>query len=262
MGQRITFTVESRESATAGEALAPGPSNGFAASVKYADWDGMICVALPRDFAFDLTEAALGGDGSEPPLRTGREFSESERRVARFLIEQLLACIVGVGKSLHMRDLRIDRFESRMEALGLPGADKMIVLDLAITLLGRRAVIKLLLPESARPQLQDAFGHHARSSSAPNDAAWAKQINSQIHLAEVGMRAVIRERMTLGEVSQFAPGQILKLSATPETPVLLEADGQGLYWCRLGQSAGRYTVRIDAAAGRSRRSPRMEARQP
>ena len=197
IGQRLSFTVESCAVETVGDALAPSPAAGVAATVKYADWEGAICVALPRDLIFDMTEAALGGDGGEPPLRAKRDFSETERRVARFLIEQLLACFAGAGKSMQPRDLRIERFEQRMEALGLPGADRAIVLNLVLAPLGRPGVVKLLLPEAARSKLPGAFGHRSRAHAAPNDAAWTKQVSAQVQLAEIGMRAVIRERMTL-----------------------------------------------------------------
>jgi flagellar motor switch protein FliM len=67
-----------------------------------------------------------------------------------------------------------------------------------------------------------------------------------VQRTSVTLRAVLEEQLIdLGEVADFHVGQVLELQATPNTPVRLECNGQPLFQCQLGQSAGAYTLRVD-----------------
>lgn len=51
--------------------------------------------------------------------------------------------------------------------------------------------------------------------------------------------------MSLGAVAALKPGDLIQLSATPKTPIKLEANNQALFWCQLGQADGVYKLRVD-----------------
>ena len=61
---------------------------------------------------------------------------------------------------------------------------------------------------------------------------WGKKIDSDFDI-------------TLGEITQLKPGDLIQLSATPKSPVKLEANQQALFWCQLGQADGVYKLRVE-----------------
>ena len=64
--------------------------------------------------------------------------------------------------------------------------------------------------------------------------------------ARIAVTAVLDElEMTLGDVAEFAVGQVLNLHGAGMGRVRLECAGREMFWCKLGQGEGRYSLEIE-----------------
>jgi flagellar motor switch protein FliM len=76
-------------------------------------------------------------------------------------------------------------------------------------------------------------------------------MQNEITRTSVSLSAILDEHLApLGEIAALKLGQIMPLDATPQSRVRIECDGEPLFWCMLGKSSGRYTLRVDEAVDR------------
>ena len=211
----------------------PGP--GVRALLR-AD-DGVALVEIGQSALYDLIEALFGGDGSSPPYREARAPSELERAVAEGLAPALA---LALNHALERDDLAVEKVAVAQEPpQGLMRA------GLKMRLVGRESRLSLALPPAwigaAAPP---------RRSEAPALDALALELSVSLPDAPRPLADLIGLRV----------GDVLALGVGAASPLRVGARGGALFEARLGQSAGRYTFRIerrlDGAAACLEEAPR------
>lgn len=163
-------------------------------------------------------------------------------------------------------DRVLERFEHEITRVRLPDVAKLSGYRFAFHVNDLRALRLALADIPYRAfRLRFALGEKGREGSLmlvlPQDApvqppsADRKRLGAQAHApAEVVMQAqadlaaiLCRKRLSLQEVSQFEPGQVIPISKDALGSVWLEdLTGQQLAKCRLGQAKGMRALRIGA----------------
>jgi flagellar motor switch protein FliM len=111
----------------------------------------------------------------------------------------------------------------------------------------------IVIPHSALNPLRQVLAQVVSSESTSADPNWSKQLHTEIQRAEVVLKAVLEEKtLTLGDVAKFHVGQVIKLNANPDTLVRLECNDQRLFWCRMGQLNGAYSLQVKESADQKR----------
>jgi flagellar motor switch protein FliM len=117
----------------------------------------------------------------------------------------------------------------RMEALKRSG-DVILVLP-------QRAIARIAAPLSEPP------------TSAPRrvDPQWTRDFEHRVTGAEIALQAFTEiADLRLADVAAFRQGQVLTLPPEALQDVTLTAEGRRLFTCELGQSEGRYSLRVAA----------------
>ena len=241
------FSVSNIEGGRMGDVLEAYESNAVAGMYHAVDWDTRILVGFDRDFIFTMVEVLFGSDGSEPPVNEERAFSNIEMRVAQSLFEEAGKALQAAFAPVSRTSLKLERVETRMDfAIIGRRNNQAVVAKILIMALGRGGEMFVIIPQSALSPMRRSLAHVVSSDVGPADPRWSKQMQNEVQRTSVTLRAVLEEQLIdLGEVADFHVGQVLELQATPNTPVRLECNGQPLFQCQLGQSAGAYTLRVD-----------------
>jgi flagellar motor switch protein FliM len=241
------FSVSNIEGGRMGDVLEAYESNAVAGMYHAVDWDTRILVGFDRDFIFTMVEVLFGSDGSEPPVNEERAFSNIEMRVAQSLFEEAGKALQAAFAPVSRTSLKLERVETRMDfAIIGRRNNQAVVAKILIMALGRGGEMFVIIPQSALSPMRRSLAHVVSSDVGPADPRWSKQMQNEVQRTSVTLRAVLEEQLIdLGEVADFHVGQVLELQATPMTPVRLECNGQPLFHCQLGQSAGAYTLRVD-----------------
>lgn len=202
---------------------APGePGPGLVARIQGED--GFASIEVGQGALYDLIEALFGGDGSCPPYREARKPSDLERAILEGLAP---AFAYALGESLGREDVAFDRVLPALErAPGMAGA------ALKMRLLGRETRIVLAAPR--------AWMGLAAAEQVPRGAAAALDdlsLELKVCLRDAGR--------SLSDFMGLQVGDVLALNLTAASPARVEAAGVALFDAALGQSAGRYTVRLD-----------------
>lgn len=211
-------------------------------------WDQRILIGLPHDLVLTLAEAMFGGDGSEAPGSERRPLSGIETRIAQRLFELLGAALRASFATVSETRLVLERVETRLDFVVIaPRNAYAVAARLKLRILGRERKLFVLVPQAALSPLRQDLARDRSSERAARDPRWTRQMESEVGRTEVIVQGVIEEhQFTLEDIVGLTVGAVIPLQATASSPVVLKGNAEPLFWCRLGQADGRYTLRVDA----------------
>jgi flagellar motor switch protein FliM len=241
------FSMSHIEQGRIGDMLEPYEANAVCVIMDIPEWDSQVVLGFDRDFIFTVVEVMFGADGNEPPEEDGRAFSNIEMKVCNKLAEMIAATLTQSFGIATKATFSIERLETRMHfaVVGRRSAQAAAAKFL-LQAINRGGEMFVILPHSALQTVRRELSSTAGSELGTRDPAWARQMQAGVTRAEIVLRAILEEKqITLEDVARMKPGQLIPLSATPKTPVKLEANEQALFWCQLGQADGVYKLRVD-----------------
>jgi len=230
-----------------GDILDSYAGNVVAAVYHAVDWDSRILLGLDRNFLFTAVETVFGGDGGEPRVEEERPFSMLELRLAQIVFEQAANALRASFASVADTSFKFERIETRMDfvSIGRP-RNLAVVAKIGMKALDRGGEMFVVIPQAALNPMRQSLARDLSSEVSARDPRWTRQFENEIRRTEVTLRATLSERQfTLGDIADLRVGQVLKLQATPKSRVKLECNDEALFWCRLGQGEGHYTVRVE-----------------
>ena len=244
----LTFTLAAIEEEKPSDFLAARQDKSIAALFDVTGTGDAIAVLVEKPLVFALVEAVLGGDGLEQPFLTSRPLSKIERGMARLIAEHVGQAMQMAFSELLPLDLQFDRLEADFEFIDLWRSNSAaLTATFDMEAVGRKACLSILLPTSHATRLSKSVVQ-TTPAGAEADPAWAHHLGSRVGEADLRLEAVFSETdFTLAEIASLKTGQVLRLKARQSTPLILQCDARPLFRCRMGQSDGRYAVRIDDA---------------
>jgi flagellar motor switch protein FliM len=210
--------------------------------------DSQVLIGVDRAFLFTLVEAMFGGDGSEPPCKDDRPLSTIETRVAQLICEQAANALHSAFAPVAPATFKFERVETRMDfAVVGRRNNHAVVARVRLHAIERTGRLFIVIPQAALNPIRQNLARDVAAEVSQRDPRWVKQLESEVGRTAVSLRAVIDEPgLTLGDVAALKVGEVLKLRATPRSPIKLEAQDQSLFMCQLGQADGFYTVRVES----------------
>ncbi|MDB5642918.1 MAG: flagellar motor switch protein FliM [Hyphomicrobiales bacterium] len=219
-------------------------------------WGCNFAAIFQPDFVFTLVETMLGADGGDAAFAETRAFSTIERSLAKCFLDGF---ILGVNRGvspLQPLELAFEKFDARLDFVTLGGrGEEAIVIRYRIEALSRGGEMHLIIPQRALARLTAQLSELPTSAQRRPDPQWAHDFEERVTGAEIGVSAFAEVTgYRLSDIAGFRQGQLLTLPAQALHDVTLTAEGRRLFTCELGQSEGRYSLRVageyDAEAAR------------
>ena len=243
----LEMKVTSANTGRAGDVLTAHAESVVSAAMRCDQWEAMSLVGLDRGFLNALIDMLFGGDGAEPPFRAERALTKAEIEISRWLfglVEQALRTGFGRVAPASFTVEQVD-CPPAFECIGRPSAT-VAAASFELSCIGGTGGMFVALPQSALAFLRNAAPREEVTKTGGADPAWSKSLSHQLGRAGVSMNAVLgTTKLTLGDIAGLRPGQILELDSLAGSPVRLDCKGQPLYWCKLGQRDGNYTLTVD-----------------
>ncbi len=194
-----------------------------------------------RRFVMGLCEASFGGGGTEEPHdEPERPLSCTESRLSAAVLKELAG---------QLPQLMTECFETRFNPVEAdpkrrprqPAPADVIEGRLLVHIFGYSGEVLLLLPEDELAALTSA----ANAPKVTDGTGQHRQYKQAVFTSDIQLDALLpQDLMPLGDVVHLRKGQLLKLSATALTPVLLASEGVTLQRARLGAGGGRVQLEI------------------
>lgn len=244
---RLDMVLLAIQTGKAGDVLSTHAESVASAAIKSAQWDGPILIGVDRAFVLSLVDTLFGGDGSEPPYRTERPLTKLETSIVKWLFEQVNRSLQASFKRLADISLTLERIDNppAFDCLGRPSST-VAAATFELKCSGGVGRMFIALPQPVLGFLKSAPARQAPVQTTALDPGWSRSLGNRIGRAGLSMKAILgATQLRLGEVAALRPGQIIALDAISQNRVRLDCNGQPLYWCKLGQADGVYTLSIE-----------------
>ncbi len=207
-----------------------------------------VLASLDPALVHAIVELLCGGSGGECRPDEMRPATSIDGQYAHTIAALAAAALAGEWQARGFTGAKPVRIE------GMPPADvcgaaarDVGVVTLAIAIFGLRGLLTLALP----PAALQAFAGEAEAEAPPpsTDPRWSSQLRQELSRAAVTVDVLLEAMpLSLRQLSELKPGQVLALPAGARTRASLVCDGRTLYRGEIGQDEDRYSLRIDEIA--------------
>ncbi|HSB73589.1 MAG TPA: flagellar motor switch protein FliM [Candidatus Methylomirabilis sp.] len=195
---------------------------------------------------FPMIDRILGGGGRA--FIQVRELTEIERALVEGIFRRFLVDLRQAWQQVGRFEVRLLNVETNPQFLQLASSNDIAMLVTFDVRVGEvEGVMNLCLPlamlEPILPKLmtQRWFGASASAEAGKVSA----EIHAHLRSTSIGLRAVLGQvRLSIGQLTQLRPGDVLPLPGGPELPVTLEVEGQPCFSGRAGRRQRRCAVEI------------------
>ena len=240
------FSVE--EIATANLFAILKASKGCIGAVLHSpELDTRSLAIFDQDFVLSLIQILMGGDASEQPEQSKRPYTRIEMNLLQKISELAARSLHGAFAGTVEASFKLERQEPLVDTSVLGRRDvPVVVARILFQAPGLSGEMTVVIPQTALLPIRQKLSREQPSESSAGDPRWTRQMQNGVSHAEIPVKGVLEEiPMTLGEIAAMEVGHVLKLHGSGMGRVRLECGEHDLFWCKLSQTDGRYTLEIE-----------------
>lgn len=211
--------------------------------VKMKPLRGTALFILDARLVFKLVDNFFGGDGRHAKIE-GREFTPTELRVVRMVLEQAFVDLKEAWQAV--KDVQFEYVNSEVNpALAniVSPSEVVVVSTFHIELDGGGGEMHVTMPYSMIEPLREVLDSGVQSDVDEHDERWVKALREEIIAAKVPLSAtVVRRELKLRDLLSMQPGDVIPVEM-PEHMVLC-ANGVPTFRARLGSARGNLALQI------------------
>jgi flagellar motor switch protein FliM len=227
-----------------------GASQGSVGAVLHSpELECRSLVTFDQAFVFGLVQTLLGaevGDDGEPP---NRPFTKIEMSLVRKVAELTAKSLQGALAGLIEASFTLERQEQIVDSMLMGRRDAAAVgAQIRFRAIGLSGGMTVAIPQAALQPIRQKLAREAPNDAALGDPHWARQMQTEVSSAAITVKGILEEiPATLGDVAAYRVGQVLTLEGHGMGRVTLECGDHNLFWCKLNQVDGRYTLEVEEA---------------
>jgi flagellar motor switch protein FliM len=228
-----------------------GESEGLTAAVlNCASFDARMLMIFDDRIADTVVAAVFAASGgvSAPARSRSTKTAVETALVAEFARHLAKALAKGFEQSGGL-DLTFERLETLADIYTLGRRDMpAIAARVTVETPGGSAPLTLLFPQSLLLPVRKNLTFDPGSEAPSSDPRWMRELEEGVTKTPIAVTAILEEFETsLGDVADFAVGQVLTLQGGGMGRVRLECAGREIFWCKLGEEDGRYSLEVEEA---------------
>ena len=209
--------------------------------------EGRALLDVDPELAFPLIDRMFGGPGETLPER--RPLTDIEQTVIRRVCEALARAVGEGWAQLAAVQPAVEGLETNPAFLQLAAPNEVVLtVELSLQMGDHSGLLRLCLPymllEPVLPRLSTEpwLGTRRRPGPMP-------QVQQLLGRVEVTVTACLgRARLSLGELLELEPGDVIPLQARRDRPIEVRVEDQLKFWAEPGKVNGRLAVRVVALA--------------
>ncbi len=211
--------------------------------VRFAPLRSRALIVMEPRLVFTAVDNFFGGGGQFYNKVEGREFTPTEMRVIRLIIELLFKDLKEAWKPV--MDLEFEYMNSEVNpqfANIVSPAEIVIVSTIHVELEGGGGDINIAMPYAMIEPIRDLLDA-VSSDRGEVDGSWQEGLRKEVLRSEVALNSLLVEKtMSIEDVMNFQKGDVIPIDM-PET-VTLQAEGVSIFKGKIGLSDGNYAIQI------------------
>jgi flagellar motor switch protein FliM len=202
--------------------------------------------ALDQAFVFALVQTMLGGEGEggEPP---NRPFTKIELNLARKVSDLTARSLKSALAGLTEASFTVERQETLVDTSLFGRRDiAAVCAEIQFRAVGMTGKMTVAIPQAGLQPIRQKLSKDVPGEGSMGDPQWTRRMQTEVSSAAITVKGILEEiPMTLGDVAGYHVGQVLTLEGHGMGRVRLECGDQQLFWCKLNQVDGRYTLEVE-----------------
>jgi flagellar motor switch protein FliM len=219
------------------------PTNFNIVNVKPLRGSGLI-VCDPT-LVFAVIDALYGGTGKYHTRIEGRDFSATEQRVIRRLVNVITAEYKKAWLGIYPLELEYQRSEMQPQFATIATPSEVVVSTSFTMEVGDTSgAIHLCIPYLTLEPIRDVLYSTVQGDSGEPDRRWVTLMKQQIQSAEVELVAELAKApATVEQLLALKAGDFIELDLQPVIEV--KVSGVPVLECHYGTSNGKYALKIN-----------------
>ncbi len=219
------------------------PTNFNIVSIKPLRGSGLV--VCDPSLVFAVIDSLFGGIGKFHTRIEGRDFSPTEQRVIRRLVDVITAEYKKAWQGVYPLELEYQRSEMQPQFANIASPSEVVVCtSFSLELGDSSGSIYLCIPYATLEPIRDVLYSAAQGDAAEPDRRWLNLLKVQIQSAEVELVAELAQaRATVQQLLSFKPGDFIEFDLEPT--IQAKVDGVPVFDCGYGTSNKHYSIKIE-----------------
>jgi flagellar motor switch protein FliM len=219
------------------------PTNFNIMAVRPLRGSGLI-VCDPT-LVFAVIDSLFGGVGKFHTRIEGRDFSATEQRIIRRLVEVVCEEYKRSWQGIYPVELDYQRSEMQPQFANVATPSEIVVCcSFTLEIGDTSGTIHFCIPYATLEPIRDILFSSIQGDSAEPDRRWVKLLTQQIQSAEVELVAELGHApATVEQLLAFKPGDFIELDL--EKIIQAKVDGVPVFEAYYGTSDNKYALRVE-----------------
>ncbi len=205
---------------------------------------GTALLVLEPKFVYSVVDNFFGGGGRFHAKIEGREFTPTEQRVIQIVLEDAFKDLKKAWAPV--LDIEFEFLNSEVNpqfANIVSPSEIVVVTTFHVEMDGGSGDIHVTMPYSMLEPIRDILDTGMQSERTETDDRWLKTMRDELEDMDVTISAdLVRTELTLGELSELKPGDIIPIEL-PEQ-VLVKAEEIPVFRATYGTAEKKWAVKV------------------
>ena len=217
--------------------------------VKIKPLRGTALFILDAKLVFKLVDNFFGGDGRHAKIE-GREFTPTELRVVRMVLEQAFIDLKEAWQAIMEVNFEYINSEVNPAMANIVGPSEAIVVStFHIELDGGGGDLHVTMPYSMIEPIREMLDAGFQSDLDDQDERWSKALREDVLDVAVPLSATVaRRQLRLRDILHMQPGDVIPVELPEE--MIMRANGVPSFKVKLGSHKGNLALQVLEPIGR------------
>jgi flagellar motor switch protein FliM len=209
---------------------------------------GMAMMVLEPALVFQLVDQLFGGQGKLARVE-GREFTATEMRIIRRLLEAVFDCYRRAWEPVLALECEYVRSELNTQFVSMATPSEMVVVtSFSVDQGSGNADFHVCMPYAMLEPIRAALYHVVQTDRGESDSRWMATLTRHVHDAQVELTAnLTTTAVTLRQLLTLQPGDVIALDLAPS--ITADVDGVAVMRCSYGVVDGHYALKVERPVG-------------
>jgi len=206
---------------------------------------GSGLVVCDPTLVFAVIDSLFGGAGKFHTRIEGRDFSATEQRIIRRLVDVIAEEYKRSWQGIYPVELEYQRSEMQPQFANVATPSEIVVCcSFTLEIGDTSGTIHFCIPYATLEPIRDVLFSSIQGDSAEPDRRWVKLLTQQIQSAEVDLVAELAHApATVEQLLALKPGDFIELDL--EKIIQAKIDGVPVFEAYYGTSDNRYALRVE-----------------
>lgn len=206
---------------------------------------GTALMVFEPDLIFLIIDNLFGGDGRYHTRVEGRDFTETEQRIIRRLLNVVFEEYEKSWKPIYPVSFEYVRSEMNPQFASIATPNEVVVcVSFDLDLGGHGGEFHVCIPYSMVEPIRDILYSTLQGEQMETDKRWVKSLSRQIQGAEVELIANLGQaRVTFEQILSMQVGDVIPINI-PEI-ICAQVGDVPVMECRYGIINGQYALKVD-----------------